>query len=210
MTKEKFHEFWKLSKEWFNTVGESEDLKAVGVDISKYCSLAEDCEDDIYEAYINVRQLVKELYFKDPSGKKLNKFKRASVIAYIINIYEPLNFSNDRQSYEDKYFLKQRLALYMALQSIIIEYPEELVSKLNKPIFQIRQQGKPIVNGDDDFYMSICKDMFFSVIFKNYNVLTMANLFESLVKGYSNLNEIPTIDEWDATRIQNEIDDHKS
>lgn len=210
MTEKKFHEFWKLSKKWLDTVGESEDQKAAGVNIADYCCLVEDCEDDIYEAYINVRQLVKELYFKDPRGKKLNKFKRASVIAYIINIYEPLSFSNDRQSYEDKYFLKQRFALYMALQSIIIEYPEELVSKLNKPIFQIRQQGKPVENDDDDFYMSICKDMFFSNIYKNYNVLTMANLFESLIKGYSNLNEIPTIEELDATRIQNEIDDHKS
>lgn len=195
MKKEKFQEFWKESANWYNSVNDTPILKNASIDIRDYCRLRDDCGEELYQAYGRVKQIVKDLYFKQPQKKKLNKYKRAAVIAYIINISEPLEYFTCSFSYEDVFMLKQRLAIYMALLSIVIEYPKEAVQRLAKPLFDFANIGVDRKEDEDDFFTNICKDLYFSIPYENFNVLTMANMLQLLVERASNLAKIDPIND---------------
>lgn len=90
-------------------------------------------------------------------------------------------------------FLKQRFAFYFALSSIILDYKQEYIAELidkSGHVFEFDALGD--VNDsdcDDTFLESVYKDMFFSELYQNYNILTMANVFGLLVERASHLKK---------------------
>lgn len=102
----------------------------------------------------------------------------------------------------DPYYLKQRLAFYVAVSSILQEYKkDEIQKKLDegKKLFDApRRSDIEKEAGVDSFFEGVYKDMFFAEVYHNYNVLTMANVFLLLTERASFLSELtplPTVEE---------------
>lgn len=192
MQKSTFQAFWtQWANEWYRSkivVGKEE------VPVASLCYMKPDYSDALYKYYNTIKDSIKEFYFKDPS-KRMSRYKRAAVIAYAINSASPIGYMDDSIQYDlDNLFLKQRLAFYVAIGSVIQDYPEEKVSNLEPPIFDFESLGKQdIVDDEDDFLTSVYKDMFFADIYKNFNVLTMANLFGLLTERASRLGLLKPI-----------------
>ena len=111
---------------------------------------------------------------------RLSRYKRAAVLTYAILVADPLCKLDGSSLDLDPLFLKQRLAFYLALSSIIQDFDEgrikEILRNEKRPVFQLAglgesDRGKEL---DDDFCMSLYKDLFFSEYYGNYNILTMA------------------------------------
>lgn len=184
MTREKFVEFWNGAvAEWLES---DLDDKASGkkLKINTLCSVKENVCHRIYKNYSQIKDVVKKLYFKD-KDIRISRFKRAAVIVYaIIAGEDPIEYK-DQKTPVDNFFLKQRFAFSLALTSIIQDYEVE-----TKPIFCFSDLGKTKKADEDDFLLSVYKDLFYSEIYKNYNVLTMANIFGLLVERASTLKEL--------------------
>lgn len=194
MKKETFLKFWEeWSSNWINF-----SIKCEGkiIPFSSLCSLRPKYGDKLYESYNIIKGIIKDSYFKDTS-KRLSKYKRAAIIAYVINGSHPLEYCDKAIEDDlDPHFLKQRLAFYVALGSIVQGYSQQEVEKLKKPYFDFYSLGRQdIVDNEDDFLLSVYKDLFFSEIYKNYNVLTMANVFGLLVERASKLSELTPLAE---------------
>lgn len=151
--------------------------------ISDLCKIKDDSCKRIYNNYIKTKNLVKNIYFKEPE-KKINRYKRAAVIVFaVISGDDPIEYSSPKDSkIPDKFFLKQRFAVYLALLSIVQDYN----TLVEKPTFYFSKLGTSLEQ-EDDFLTSVYKDLFFSEHYGNYNVLTMANVFGLLVTLGSNL-----------------------
>ncbi len=162
--------------------------------VSKLCSIKPECGYILYQHYSLIKQIVKDSYFRN-TEKKLSRYKRAAVIAYAINGFSPLEYKDSSIEHDlDFIYLKQRLAFYVALGSIIQDYQEDDISKLEKPYFDFDSLGKKdIVDGEDDFLLSVYKDMFYADVYENYNVLTMANVFGLLTERASKLGELTPV-----------------
>lgn len=189
MKKEVFCAFWdKWSSEWYKAKIE---VDGQSVPVAELCELVPGCEHVIHDYYETIKQIVKDSYFKDTS-KLLSRYKRAAVVAYAINEASPLNYKDPAiQCDMDSNFLKQRLAFFVALGSIIQDYSERDVDALERPYFDFGNLGKSdIVDGEDDFCQSVYKDLFYAGIYENYNVLTMANVFGLLTERASNLSSL--------------------
>ena len=184
MKYEKFEVFWNGSIEkWLNNTialdGVSNPSK-----ISDLCAVKDTACARIYLNYTKLKELVKFTYFKD-KDKKLSRYKRAAVLVYaIIQGEDPLSYKYKKKK-ADSYFLKQRLAFHIALSSIIQDFK---VDNLENTIFFFSELGNADV-GEDDFLTSVYKDLLYAEIYKNYNVLTMANVFGLLTERASILRE---------------------
>ena len=196
MKEEKFVELWnKHSSTWYNEcVIEISNTK---YPISAFCDLVDDETyiKLIHKKYEKIKSKVKELYFVQSNDCQatISPFKRASIIVYAVNSMEPILFKKELPVFvKNKYslFLKQRLAFHIALQSIIMEYPEEFLNKKyeegNLFDFDIVSVGVGSSTGDS-FLKGIYKDIFYSEIYKNYNVITMSNIFLLIVERSSRL-----------------------
>lgn len=114
----------------------------------------------------------------------------------------------------DPYFLKQRLAFHIAMGSIIQDFPKDvLMEKLgdgkSQKIYDISSLDKGNNPEDDDFLTSVYKDMFFSEIFYNYNVLTMANMLKLFTEKYTLLGDLEPISTTAKVKVspQNDINE---
>ena len=184
--------FWEnWSSRWYNSEIKIDEKPTP---IAELCSIKPNYGPVLYRRYSLIKEIVKESYFRN-TEKKLSRYKRAAVIAYAINESSPLEYKDPTVSNDlDSIYLKQRLAFCVALGSIIQDYPEDEVSKLKKPYFDFDSLGKrDIVAGEDDFLLSVYKDMFFADIYENYNVLTMANVFGLLTEKASRLGALSPI-----------------
>lgn len=186
MTEQKFIELWDgavahwLENEFYDKAS-CQKLK-----IKNLCSIKPTACHRIYNNYSNIKELVKKLYFKDKTIR-ISRYKRAAVIVYAtIAGEDPLEYT-DKKTPVDNYFLKQRFAFFLALTSIIQDYEVEI-----KPIFCFPELGKTKKDDEDDFLLSVYKDLFYSEIYKNYNVLTMANIFGLIVERASTLKNLRT------------------
>lgn len=200
----KFKEMWELwSVEWHSHAtcvvnGKSEY-------VSKYCEVNFEIYTQLYTSYEKAKDSIKDLYFYE-SGKLLNKYKRAAVLAFVINSASPLvykenvykeDFGEESVKMPDRLFLKQRLAFYIALCSIIVEYNEEDVAKLRTPIFHFPKltEGEKQNSDDerpaDDFLMSMYKGLFYSDIYHNRDILALSNIFW-LLTATSELSNLPS------------------
>lgn len=185
-----FAELWeKSSSGWYENAtflipGEKENKR-----VKDYCTIKPNLEKLLFDRYEAVKELVKDIYFKDPS-KRISRYKRAAVIAQVILFSDPLDYIDESLSVLDPYLLKQRLAFTVALQSILQAYPEEILNQIKKPYFRYDELDKSCGEEDDRFVLSIYKDMFYAELYKNYNVLTMANVFGLLTERASSLGGI--------------------
>lgn len=193
MTQETFHDFWgKWSVKWYAS---SIVLNGIKTPIASLCELKQDYDRILNERYQRIKRIVKDCYFKDPN-KLLNRYKRAAVVAYAINEASPLHYKDSTIKDDlDPIFLKQRLAFFVALGSILQDYSEDDVNKLSPPYFDFESLGKQdIIDGEDDFLQSIYKDLFYADVYENYNVLTMANVFGLLTERASKLGSLTPIE----------------
>lgn len=195
MTEEKFVAFWnKHTQEWYENV--CIKINNETYDIKDLCTLRRNYEKKVYKMYEQIKRKTKECYFQKPNGSRINRYKRAAVIAYAINKLSPVIYNPSIPDIENKaLFLNQRLAFYMAWVSIITDFPEEDVNKITLicDFAAIQKTSSP--QEEDDFLISIYKDMYFSGIYRNYNVLTMANVFGLLTEHVSELKNLKPIEE---------------
>lgn len=193
MKKSTFGEIWNYwAEDWLK----SGTLCVNNADtpVSSLCSLREDYGSIVCKRYLKIKEIIKDAYFSD-SSKRLSRYKRAAIVAYAINGSNPLEYKSSlKEDDVEKYFLKQRLAFHVAIGSIIQDYPKEKVLDIidkDGALFDFKNLGTAnVANGEDDFLMSVYKDLFFSEIYDNYNVLTMANMFGLLVERASKLSMI--------------------
>lgn len=198
MTDEKFESLWsKWSSLWYEHASCVIDERAVPV--RNLCTIDFTSSLKLHKNYETIKNVVKDCYFKEPSEKKLNRYKRAAVIAYTIIVTNPIRCEANDLKF-DPLFLKQRLALYVALGSILQDYSQEDVENLllnKKVIFDFDNIGLSRDDKNDSFLLSIYKDLFYAEIYENFNVLTFANLLLVLVERASLLSQIVPIDEKD-------------
>ncbi len=148
----------------------------------------------VYSNYKRIKSLVKNIYFKDKKSI-ISRYKRAAVITYAILLSDPIEKKFQVTKNLDDLYLKQRLAFYMGIASIIQDFPQDQVENLTGSLFQFDQLGKAFGNNakEDDFLTSVYKDLMYAEIYKNYDVLAMANVFGLLTERASALVNVTPI-----------------
>ncbi len=201
MKRETFDLFWSSCIEkWRNTIIIAEGSTRLRV--SELCELKLEAADMVYNAYEKMKIQAKTIYFKDQGTENsekvhLSRYKRAALITHAVIITEPIRYfrnSNNEADYLDPFFLKQRLAFSLSLQSIIQDFPKKQINKAieeGKKIYSFKRLGaKDYHEGEDDFLLSVYKDLFFAEHYGNYNCLTMANIYGLLTDCCSILSDI--------------------
>lgn len=86
---------------------------------------------------------------------------------------------------------------------------EKLGDGKSQKIYDISSLDKGNNPEDDDFLTSVYKDMFFSEIFYNYNVLTMANMLKLFTEKYTLLGDLEPISTTAKVKVspQNDINE---
>lgn len=193
MTLEKFKELWNVhALNWYDNCKIS--TNEVIINAKDVCKLrGDEYVPFIHQRYELIKDKVKELYFTNAASKDttINPFKRAAIIVYAVNSLDPIVFSshlNIPVKNINSLFLKQRLAFHLGLHSILMEFPEDLLKNLSLEIphfdFEIVSIGVGGMTGDS-FLKGIYKDIFFSEIYKNYNVITMSNVYLLIIERSS-------------------------
>ena len=197
MEKNKFIELWdSVITPWMNS---SFELEGTNYIVKNYCNIKEDIIDQVFLKYEKIKKVTKDCYFQQNDEHcHLSRYKRAAVLMYAILLTNPLMYvKEETQCGEyDTLFLKQRLAFRIALSSIIQDYPQDKVKEAIKTekrgVYDFKSLDTPDIQGDD-FLLSVYKDLFFSEIFENFNILTMANLLGLLSQKCSLLSQINPI-----------------
>lgn len=195
MKKEKFIELWKAYVlNWWNL--QCIDLPDGSVSVSELCLIKKDACKRTFEIYNIIKRAAKRYYFRAGDTPHLSRYKRAAALSYSIIISDPLYYITDNQEnvsgWIDKYFLKQRLAVNLALGSIIQDFPSSIVDEhvqKGGTIYDFSNLGDG-QNEDDDFLLSLYKDLLYSELYNNYNMLTMANVYGLLTEKASILGRI--------------------
>lgn len=197
MKKSKFMDFWdEWSTEWYKSTEIIIDDKKTPV--SELCRFKKNYAAVLYKRYEKIKTIIRQSYFPPTNciniDNKFSRYKRAAIIAYTINGASPLIYTDPSIKNDlDPNFLKQRLAFFVAIGSIIQDFPQADVKSLETqgPIFDFDSLGKMDKDyGQDSFLLSVYKDLFYSEIYENYNVLTMAKVFGLLTECASKLREI--------------------
>lgn len=197
MTEEKFISFWnEWSSRWISSAKCAHvDNISILIPVKEKCAL-NDIARDVYSYYIQCKDRTKNRYFnlteKEPI---LSRYKRASLISYVVLNSDCLDLKDKEKYSADPYLLIERFAFHMALGSIIQSFDHEKVNCLiekhkGAPIFSFESLGIDRGKQDDTFLQSVYKDMYFSRIYHNYNILTMANVFGLLTERSSLLCEL--------------------
>ena len=186
---EKFQELWNgWSQEWYASKVTINDTTQLA--INELCELTPDICMSIYKNYLTIKEATKTAYFKDPT-KKLSRYKRAAVIVYAIIKTEPVVCTYHHSNKYDKYFLKQRLAFHIALGSILQDFDlEEVKSKKLYVLFE-NTSDRGSTSSNDTFLESVYKDFFYAEVYRNFNILTTANVFGLLIDRVAELKPLP-------------------
>lgn len=201
MQEAKFSKFWdSWVKDWYECTMVSINGEQKPVDT--LCSIKEDYTSVVFDMYNHIKETTKRFYFKDTGTPKnpchLSRYKRAAVLTYAIIKTEPLIYKESKpHPWIDPNYLKQRLAFYVALGSIIQDYPKDKVDELSegKKIFDFSKLGKvDYREGEDDFLLSVYKDLLYAELYDDFNVLTMANVYGLLTERASILGSIQPLD----------------
>lgn len=183
----------EYSNDWL--CNETVNINNETVSVATICSIKKGYDKILLKRYNRMKAIVKEAYF-GTDVKHVNRYKRAAILAYAISSAEPLEYKIPPAFGADDLYLKQRLAIQVALGSIVVDFPEDKVCELPNPLFEfsdlgfLNNKGLSSTQGDtqqDDFLLSLYKDLFFAEIHQNYNVLTMANVFGLLTEKCSKL-----------------------
>ena len=203
MKNETFDKFWNACfLTWMERTTVQAHAAGSVVDVKSLCRFTDTAFDDVFSAYNRVKKIAKDIYFKNKDSRgeyvHLNRYKRAAVMTYAVLLADPLALtSSDETVCLDCYFLKQRLAFFVGLQSIVQDFPQNKVrEKLGTAgkVFFFDELGKRDTHKDEDsFEMSIYKDLLFAELHNNYNILTMANVYGLLTERASILADIDPI-----------------
>lgn len=194
MTEKTLASLWELwANDWHEkytvTVGENK------VAVSQYCTLKQNYADVVFSQYSAILNKFKSLYLKE--NMNVSRYKRAAILAFAVCKAQPLVYFNSQNEEMEPLFLKQQLAFQIALASIIQDFPQEQVIAATRKgkLFDFERLGSldfenGIALGRDDFLTSIYKDLFFSELYDNFNILTMANVLGLLTERASLLGTI--------------------
>lgn len=208
-----FIDYWnKWTNTWFDYAHCFHvDDNNVLYSVKDKCRL-KDVAAEAFDTYDQIKEDTKEKYFNypklntmlsvntedDDKTRRLSRYKRAAVIALVVLSIDCIELIDEEKYSTDPYLLKERLAFHMAMGSIIQSFDQDKVDKLienysNQPLFSYDDLGRDRGEKDDTFLQSVYKDMYFSRVYRNYNILTMANVFGLLTEKSSLLSElIPT------------------
>ena len=174
MKQEKFNEFWNIyATQWLNAKPKN---FANDVSFGDLCDIKKNANNIVYLNYSKIKEIVKKLYFNEPAEKHvLNRYKRAAVLIQAILLSQPLSNKTNLQFWS-QYLFDERFAYYMGISSILMDYDEQAIKALNGDLFNYELADRDVDEGNDTLLISIYKDLHFSTINDNYNVLTMANV----------------------------------
>ena len=188
---EKFSEFWEQGvRSWFATETLSDEQEQIFA--REICKIKTNSASIVYHNYEAIKKIVKDNYFMDDTHNNISRYKRAAVIIYAILKSDPL-VRIDNGVKRHTYFLKQRFAIYMAFSSILVDYDKEKVmaklaiERKTNPlatVFRANCLGKED-DKQDNFLTSFYKDLEFAEIYKNYDVLAIANILGLIVETSS-------------------------
>lgn len=183
-----FSTLWdKYALQWLNSHIE-------GKKVSDLCSFKKNAKRRMFENYNIVKKHCKDKYFlSDKSGEvTLNRYKRASVMAYTVLITRPLEIKGVKDGTLDSLFLKQRFAFYFGLVTILFDFKEEVVRE--KKIFDAIEKMDVHSDGNDTFVKGIYKDFLYAELYHNYDILAVANIYALLFKyvlGFTEADLLP-------------------
>lgn len=209
MTIDTFRKLWNghITK-WLDAsifVGDEEKKHSDLCNIKQTIAGQDTCER-IHSIYESLKKKTKQYYFKPDvtdtkydenynsasieCDTKLSRYKRAAVMTYAILLADPLCNLDGTPLELDGLYLKQRLAFYIALETIIQDFDKEKIQAHKKqgPIFLLDILGKDeLIEGkdEDSFCMSFYKDLFFAEHYDNFDVLAMANIYGLLTERCS-------------------------
>ena len=187
----------------------NKDGKEVVVKFREICTLKSDSNtvDELWDRYTRSKKNTKDIYFYE-NDMLLSRYRRAAILAYVISGAVPLEYNFEKyieifgaevdgvpiSKLPDRLYLKQRLAFYIGLCSIIMDYDNKELKEHPKPIFHFPKLPDWDVGKVDDFLTSVYKDLFYSEVYRNRNILTLANLFWVLTEN-SELHEVHALDD---------------
>ena len=205
MTIEKFMEFWdNWSPIWYNSA------RCCVVDnpheiyhVKEKCRIPYTAATNVYSKYQKLKAATKGAYFalregEQPEAIKLSKYKRGAVLIEAVLESNCLEYYEQEEN-EDPYLLKERLAFYLGITSIIQSLAGGNINALVQPtkenptpgsIYKFDELDIEREQDADDFLQSVYKDLYFARMLGNYNVLTMANLLGVLTERASLLSTI--------------------
>ena len=174
MKPEKFNELWNTHAiKWLDA--NSTDVEN-GVSFGSLCEMKQNANMIVYLNYSKIKEIVKKKYFSEPAETHaLNRYKRAATLIQAVLLSQPLINKTNSPSWSD-YLLTERFAYYMGISSILMDYDQQQIKALNGNLFNYALVDRDIDDGNDTFLISIYKDLYFSTINNNYNILTMANV----------------------------------
>ena len=213
MTKSTFTELWNRWSVTWHQQGSckvtDKDGEQVLVKFRDICTLKSDSDfvDELWDRYTKSKENAKDIYFYE-NDMLLSRYRRAAILTYIISGAAPLEYNIKKYNevfgieldgvpinkLPDRLYLKQRLAFYIGLCSVIMDYDKEELEGRPKPIFHFPKLPDWDVGKVDDFLTSVYKDLFYSEIYRNRNILTLANLFWVLTEN-SELHEVHALDD---------------
>ena len=203
MKYETFDSLWtKWGTEWFENA--KVDVGGTVVPVATLCTLKPNYSEIVLKRYSVIKDIFKSKYFRDKGkSKKISLYKRAAIITYAINSASPIVCNKTIDDVLDPYLLKQRLAFYIGIGSIIQGFPEDAVKRACAEPGNLFDFDALDVNGfcydqevpveKDSFLTSVYKDLFFSELYGNYNILTMANVYGLLTERASKLGTLAPI-----------------
>lgn len=204
MKYETFDTLWtQWGNEWYENA--KVDVGGTVVPVTTLCALKPNYSKIILKRYSVIKDIFKNKYFRDKGkSKKISLYKRAAIITYAVNSASPIVCSKTINGVLDPYLLKQRLAFYIGIGSIVQGFPEDAVKRVCAEPGKLFDFDTLDVNWShtdqeiplekDDFLTSVYKDLFFSELYGNYNILTMANVFGLLTERASKLGALTPIE----------------
>ena len=162
--------------------------------------ITDNAADMVYKKFEHIKSLFKKHYFDDRSLHTLDRHKRAALLTYAFISVKPLLFPYvSKDSSVFLLFPNEAVAFYFGLHFLTIDYPESVIDRINKEFggtfFNLPNTYYSITHGicspsDEYGYIAnVCRDLHFTQVFRNYDILAMADRYFLLEKGFSNLQE---------------------
>jgi len=155
--------------------------------------LVKDAAEIVYNEYTKIKKTFKEMYFTKPDKEtkrcSIDRYKRASLLCYSFNNISPIYDSKlAKENLEfEAFFVNQFHAFYFGLCSLLLDYSPDAIQNIvdnnNSIFFTFPTVQLPIYEHADhsftrnDYLSNVCRDLYFSKVFGNYSVLTLANVF---------------------------------
>jgi hypothetical protein len=194
MLQSKFHDLWQTLVIDFLNSQKSECLNVAYK--QKRLTVRWNAESLVFQRYERIKQLFKDNYFKSSEDTTLDRHKRAAIIVYAFIDVMPLVLESPKSTDAIQLQLvNECVAFYFGLHYLTIDYKDEAISRivneLNSVFFTLPDhhfppKGEQCVESNH-YAICVWKDLYFSRIFRNYNILTMSNVFYLLEVAHCTL-----------------------